>query len=408
VPDARLPLVVFCSEVAWERPHSGTHAYFLRLCELTEAIHVDPPLSVLHLGRRPGVVSALARRAAAGLASRRPVRVGERAHVLAPAPISPLGLVSRHRNDAYYRRLGRRLGRFLREVGSDRHILWTCDPYSHGLGRELGSGLVVYHCVQDFGAVPVPAPIGRLRVAQEARLARSADVVFAQTDELAARLGAHNASSHCFPSAVDTALFAADRAGRLDEPADIAGLPRPLVLWIGMVSPAVDVELLVETAAGLERGTLVIIGGVHHANPRFRTLIEMPRVAFLGFRAHHELPAYLARAEVCLVPYVDSAFVRGVSSQKLYEYLAMGRKVVASAYPESIRHADALWLARERSAFVPLVRTALAEPGHPRRSEALAVAAANSLDARLASMLEILDLTARAGRRPGADVAGVR
>src|SRR5262249_17592387 len=52
-------------------------------------------------------------------------------------------------------------------------------------------------------------------------------------------------------------------------------------------------------------------------------------VHFLGLKAQVELPAYLAHADVAIVPWKINAVTHATSPLKVYEYLAMRRPVVA-------------------------------------------------------------------------------
>jgi UDP-galactopyranose mutase len=386
-----LPPVVFCGDVPWHQPHSGTHSYFGRLSRLTETIYVDPPLSILHIGRRPGVAGELARRVAASFSLGRGFEhETDRITWYRPMPVWPSGLVFERSSNAYYHRLARKLRNAMDERGIKHPVLWTCDPSSYGIIAELNPVVVIYHCIQDFAAAPLPRPIKRLKLKQEVKLAKTSDFVFAQTASLTSRLSRWNPDSHCFPSAVDTELFDPGREKRPAEPEDMVGLASPRICWIGMVSRAVDIDLLIDAARNQKRGTMVIIGGVQESNPKFDQLVSMPNVAYLGFKTHSLLPSYLANVDVCLIPYLQTPFVEGVSSQKLYEYFAMGCKVVATPFPESLQFSSALWLAKARDDFTRQVSEALAEVGRRRQERAIAIGKANSLDARLASMLDLI------------------
>lgn len=396
----KLKSVVFCADVPWDRPHSGTYSYFLRLIQLTSAIYVDPPLTILHMGRRPGIALELWRRIRQNLVGASTKRLTHQSLVYRPMPMLPSGMLRAASSDAYYRSLGKRLRSLLSDQGIDRCVLWTCDPSSHAVAQGLRPDLVIYHCIQDFGAARLPWPIRELKISQEIKLAREADHIFAQTPGLVSRLRSWNKSTHWFPSAVDTDLFNPERAAHLAEPQDLASLPSPRLCWVGMASRAVDYELLIDTARSMQRGTMVVIGAIQQADPRFRRLVSLANVKYLGFKNHALLPSYLAHVDVCLIPYVDTDFVRGVSSQKLYEYFAMGCKVVATSFPESSKYSDGLWLAKNRSDFVALVGEALSDSGREKQNAAMAIAKVNSLDTRFAAMMNLMRDTGAAMTSP--------
>jgi glycosyltransferase involved in cell wall biosynthesis len=77
-------------------------------------------------------------------------------------------------------------------------------------------------------------------------------------------------------------------------------------------------------------------------------------VHFVGLRPQAEVPAYVAHADVCLVPFKVDKLVRAVSPLKVYEYLAMGKPVVASQMPE-LQDLPYVTVARTEREFVEAV-----------------------------------------------------
>jgi hypothetical protein len=56
-------------------------------------------------------------------------------------------------------------------------------------------------------------------------------------------------------------------------------------------------------------------------------------VEHLGMLSPSQLAAEMARSTLGLIPYVDTAYTRGVSPLKTFEYLAAGLAVLSSALP---------------------------------------------------------------------------
>ena len=109
---------------------------------------------------------------------------------------------------------------------------------------------------------------------------------------------------------------------------------------------------------------------------------------FLGLKAQAALPAYLAHADVALIPFVVSRLTQAVSPLKVFEYLAMGVPVVSTPLVE-LRGMPHVHLAEGPAAFAAAVGRAAAEP----RDEAAlsAFARANGWEARVDGLLAALD-----------------
>jgi glycosyltransferase involved in cell wall biosynthesis len=191
-----------------------------------------------------------------------------------------------------------------------------------------------------------------------ASLAAGCDVTVATSEPLAGDLRALGAQPVVVPHGVDVARFAAGGP----EPADLAGLERPLAGFVGLLDDYVDVAALLATADALDPGTVVLVGG---ENVDTRELAAHPRVRLLGRRPYETMPAYLAAFDVCLVPFARSALTEGVNPIKLREYLAAGRPVVATPLPAVREYAEVVRLADDPASFAAAVREEVAGAHDP-------------------------------------------
>lgn len=170
----------------------------------------------------------------------------------------------------------------------------------------------------------------------EAEVMRSASALAVVSAELVpwciAR-GADPARVHVIGNAVDTAQFhpAVARDAGLHIPPDrfTIGFTGSLKAWHGT-------EILVDAVARLlpdVNAHLLIVGDGpdrHSLAARAAAAGLADRVTFTGWVDHARLPGLIARMDVATAPYPASAS-HYFSPLKLYEYLAMGRPVVASA-----------------------------------------------------------------------------
>ncbi len=117
----------------------------------------------------------------------------------------------------------------------------------------------------------------------------------------------------------------------------------PSVYYIGQLYPWKGVDVLLEAMRYVSGAELVIVGGLP-PEPDLDRLKRLAsklsledRVRFRGFVPPPELPAERARADLFVIPLLDSTTARLFTSPlKLFEAMASGRPVVASDLP-SIR-----------------------------------------------------------------------
>ena len=92
-----------------------------------------------------------------------------------------------------------------------------------------------------------------------------------------------------------------------------------------------------------------------------KELKRMPNVRLLGEKSYAELPQYLKDFDVCLIPFDASTdLIQATNPVKFYEYLAAGKKIVATEIPELEPFRDRLvYLANDNKKFGDYVEACL-------------------------------------------------
>lgn len=161
------------------------------------------------------------------------------------------------------------------------------------------------------------------------------NVAFATSEKIAADLRAFHPEVHVIPHAVDLDWWQqADRS----EPADLASIPHPRLLFMGVGTVKFDLELWREVASRRPDWQLVTVGPFHEAmmrDPKYRELEHRPNVHFLGEHPYEALPAYLEHADVLTCPYrVDAVRTASGLPHKFYEYALSGHPILSTPFTE--------------------------------------------------------------------------
>lgn len=245
----------------------------------------------------------------------------------------------------------RRLPGFLRSVGDlldalTGDVIYACKPRATSLGvalvakRKRGVPLVVdvddreiYHCYPYsfhmaksllLSVKEWSDPNGYPFTLATERLVRRADHVTSVSTYFRRMFG-----GTIVPQAVDSDLF--DPA-RYDREAFRWqwGLDRcRVVLFLGRPQPHKGLAEIVEAVKRCRHPEvrLVVVGGW---TPYVESLRGMDRVIFLGPQPFEKGPAFLAMADVAMVPQRDNPISRGQMPTKVPEAMAMGVPVIAS------------------------------------------------------------------------------
>jgi len=178
-------------------------------------------------------------------------------------------------------------------------------------------------------------------------------------------------------------VTATDRAEAL-APADFA------ILAVKSYS-LVDIAPLVRHCAEARPDWDFVLVGATAGLPQ-EALPPRANLRFLGEVEYGEVAGLVAGFDVCVVPFLDNELTRCVNPVKVYEYLAAGKPVVASALPELVSLEPGLvHIGRSREEFLGRLDAAMGERSDSAlASRRRAWAAQQTWTARAVELLQAL------------------
>jgi glycosyltransferase involved in cell wall biosynthesis len=273
-----------------------------------------------------------------------------------------------------------------RRLGFKNPLVWTYLPGSLILARGLDPGLLIYDCVDEHSEFT--GLIDREAVlAMERELLGSCDLVFTTARGLYEAKKPYARNIYLVPNAADTGHFALADREETPVPPDIAGLPHPLLGFVGVIHHWIDLDLIEYVARGRPDWSVAMIGPVG-AGVSVDGLKALPNVHFLGRRDKEELPGYLKAFDICLNPFRKNRLTDRVNPLKLYEYLASGRPVVSVDMPGVAEFKDVIEIAGDYGEFLQAVERALQSENTERKKRRLEAAGGHSWENRVQYMLE--------------------
>lgn len=136
--------------------------------------------------------------------------------------------------------------------------------------------------------------------------------------------------------------------GRIDNKKPVIGYYGALADWFDFDK----VEYLAKTRPEYD---IVLIGDVKDSDgTNIERLNCLNNLKLLGPKDYNELPHYLKTFDVALIPFKqDKDLIKATNPVKFYEYLSMGKKIVATEIPELIDYKDILlYLTNDNKVFV--------------------------------------------------------
>lgn len=246
---------------------------------------------------------------------------------------------------------------------------------------------IVYDC-HDF--LPGFDNVSRDILAREHALFESADLIAFSAQLLMDRTLAARPSAR----AKSVLLRNAVNQSHFTSPAARARDTDRVVGYVGSLDHWFDVAAVDTAARKYPVWKFLLIGRIE--NERIRRLADLPNIEFAGEVPYSELPDYLARFDVGLIPFLQNELTRGANPIKLYEYFSRGLPVVSTRLPEVERYHELVYLADGPEAFSVALGEAMEEADPARRERRMEIARRESWTARAHELLVALQSRANA------------
>ncbi|UWX57567.1 glycosyltransferase [Chlorobaculum sp. MV4-Y] len=216
------------------------------------------------------------------------------------------------------------------------------------------------------------------------RFLDKADLIFYVSDLLLEKLRPRP-EQHCVElgNGVEFDHFATHRT---ETPEKLRSLPRPILGYAGAMD-WIDADLVASVAKAWPEYSVVLIGPAYACDwvEHHTALLDLPNVHWVGKVGYDELPAWVQRFDLALMPLERSPLKRASNPNKLYEYAAAGLPILAIDYCDAVRKASGVvHVASTLEEFVRLVPEALADG---RKAARQAFARAHSWDTLAETMV---------------------
>jgi len=276
----------------------------------------------------------------------------------------------------------------MRVRGMRRPLIWIACPTAADIVESLPRCGVVFQLSDFYGALfsENSGATDGTACAQERRIGACADLIVCASDRLHERARERFDNAEYVDHGVDFELFDAAIGG--DRPREFAGVAEPLIGFFGNLDGnTVDRVLLDRVIEMRPQYRFALVGPMA---TDFETLRERTNVIAVGQQPYREIPRFGAAFDVCLMPWLQNEWIEHCNPVKLKEYLALGKPVVSTPFPELKRCASLCYTGGDADAFAQAIDRALAEDGPERRQARRDWASQNTWDAKFRRILQLL------------------
>ena len=240
--------------------------------------------------------------------------------------------------------------------------------------REKFGWKIVYDCMDWHSGFSTNR---KEMLEQEKDLSERCDLLLTTSRKLYADHASHNARCFLVPNAVDFDHFHFTPEFR---PAELDNIQGPIIGYYGAISDWFDSDLISTLAAARPEWNFVLIG--HTFGADLRPLSDLKNVHQINEVPYANLPAYLHHFDVCMIPFKKTPLTEATNPVKLFEYLAAGKRVVASDLMELGYYADYVKLASTPEQWLESIEASLAPPDPNEIQQSIEYARQNTWEHR--------------------------
>ncbi len=230
-------------------------------------------------------------------------------------------------------------------------------PFWRPLAQALPGCLVVYDCMDHHAGFSTNS---RQMLKEEERLLTAADLVVTSSASLSetVRRGADNV---LIRNASEIAHFS-KAPERLAYPSE-----RPVAGYLGAIADWFDIDLVAAAARRFEAWDFVLVGSMDHCD--VSAVNQLDNVKLIGEVPYASAAGWVHSFDVALIPFQLNELTAHTNPVKVYEYLAAGKPVVATALPEVKLMNGMAHVAENAERFLELLPVAMAESGDATLAE---------------------------------------
>lgn len=299
----------------------------------------------------------------------------------------PEGMVYNFINKINNERLAKSIKKAAKELQFDEYYLFNDSLISKGLHlKELLKPIkYIYYSRDNFSTQPY---FQKHAIREERELIAKADLVVANSGQLAQIAKKYNKNSHDIGQGCDLSLYDPSKTSIAPE---MQKIPKPIIGYTGfLTSLRLDIQLIEHAAISHTDWQIVLIGPEDDTF-KASNLHNLSNVHFLGNKNPNDLADYIRAFDVTINPQLVNELTRGNYPRKIDEYLAMGKPVIATKTDFMTYFEAFCYLSTNKINFVAMIEKALEEDNAERQQARIAFAHTHSWEKNVEKIYELID-----------------
>ena len=246
--------------------------------------------------------------------------------------------------------------RITHKLGMHHPIVWVACPAACDVVIKMKKSKLVYQRTDRFEEYPNVD--GSIMTRYDRKLKMLADLTVFVSHTLYEQERSQCRRALFLDHGVDYEMFAGDEQS-LQKPEDIADIKGPIVGFFGGIDDHTsDLDFLEKVVALLPEMFFIFVG---KASSDCSRLMSAKNVRMLGQKPYEQIPRYGKCFNVAIMPWRQNRWIEACNPIKLKEYLALGKPVVSTPFPELREYHGVVYEACTPEEFSNRIRQAIAE-----------------------------------------------
>ncbi len=265
-------------------------------------------------------------------------------------------------------------------------IAFVVTPWWYEIIDKINFSLLCYDCIDDIRVFCNKKQFKYFSESQR-KLIKQSDLIIISANKLKEDVISvrPDAKIEFLPNGVDINFFSS-KSSNSSTPLPLRNIRRPIIGFVGTLYSWIDLKIIEATAKVFTNASIVLVGPVENIKiPQLPNIIQLPAIPYAS------VPEYINNFDVCIIPFIADALSEKVDPIKVYEYLSLGKPVVAINLSELEKAKDLIYLAKDNNDFINCIKRALAENDTLIRKRRIEYAIQNSWSIRVEQLVRVFD-----------------
>ncbi|HBG28277.1 MAG: hypothetical protein A2Y10_03185 [Planctomycetes bacterium GWF2_41_51] len=235
-------------------------------------------------------------------------------------------------------------------------LVWVACPAAADIAINMKKSKLVYQRTDKYEEFPNIDSTIILKY--DSALKQNADITFYVNEKLYNIEASQCKKAMLIDHGVDFDIFA-NAEQIIDKPEDMADIPGPIIGFFGNIDEHLfDIPFTEKLITLMPNASFVFIG---KTLSNVSNLKNKNNVWMLGQKPYDKIPQYGKCFDVAIMPWKQNKWIEACNPIKLKEYLALGKPVVSTPFPELNKYLTVVYTANTPEDFANCISTAINE-----------------------------------------------